>query len=155
MQKRGRHRLCCHGFWNKSVPLRAAISPERDKSWSLEQRSPLTPIQSLAPVKQHHIPWALSPSAAVSFSSLLRGQKQLRINLNHSLNTLENQPHLTSVLLHMKTNKMVAGFIFVPEHITHRFQKGKLTFCRLVGFNWVLSMIFIATWKRHQGILDE
>lgn len=92
------------GFRMSHPPLRAVISPERDERWSLEQRSPLARIQSLAPAKQHHIPRSLSPSAALSFLPPLR-RKQLRINLNLSkspvayryfleLHQCDQHPHL-------------------------------------------------------------
>lgn len=153
-------------------PLRAVISPERDERWSLEQRSPFAPIQSLAPAKQHHIPRALSLSAALSFLPPLR-RKQLRINLNLSksptaywyfveLHRCDQIIHISDAWLQLMKADSIRQcsmcFICVPEDMMHIFlnkqihhKKEKLTFCRLVGFNWVLSMIFIATWKRHQG----
>ena len=40
----------------------------------------------------------------------------------------------------------------IPPETISQCKEEELTFCRLVGFNWVLSMIFIATWKRHEHI---
>lgn len=116
-------------------PLRAVISPERDERWSLEQRSPLTPIHSLAPAKQHHIPQALSLSAALSFLTPLR-RKQLRINLSlfKSLTACQylvelhecdqTIPISDAWLLLMKADSIrqcSMCFCFVPEDKIHIF----------------------------------
>lgn len=115
--------------------LRAVISPERDGRWSLEQRSPLAPIRSLAPAKQHHIPRALSLSAALSFLPPLR-RKQLRINLNLSksptacryfveLHQCDQTIHISDAWpLLMKEDgirQCSMCFSLVPEDMTHIF----------------------------------
>lgn len=114
--------------------LRPAISPERDKRWSLEQRSPLAPIQSLAPAKQHHVPQALSLYELLSHSCpLLRGR------------TAEDQPE--------PLFKSPAASAFLLNYINATKSSAFLTICCCLwgqtASDGTSTVVSFRTWSFH------